>query len=450
MIQKLQLYHPRPSQKMLFDSQARFLIWACGRRWGKTISAENWSLRNTWELKGENWWVCPIYKIGLIAWRRLEAAVPREAVRKISQGEMRMELVSGGAIEVRSADNPENLRGEGLTSLVIDEAARVSREAWEEALRPSLSDTAGRALFISTPKGRNWFFDLWTRGQDQSQGIYESWRFPSWDNPKIPQEDIEQARASLPADVFRQEFEAEFLEDSAGVFRNIKACIRGELQRPVEGKRYYAGLDLARLTDFTVLAILDSDNHLCFFDRFNRIDWTFQKRRIIESVKAYNAKVSVDSTGVGDPIFEDLRREGLSVEGFKFTSESKNDLIQSLAIAFEQEKISIPPIKELINELMTFEYEIGKTGNVRYGAPEGYHDDCVIGLALANWSATKNREPNFLTFTRGAWETAAKKFDPAIIGTRRCPLTGGRMSKGDSCDVPRRKFTCDGCPARST
>lgn len=416
MIQDLRLYQPRPSQKAVFDSKARFLIVDAGRRWGKSLTALNWLLKSAWEQRGENWWVVPIYKIGLISWRKLVAGVPSEAVKKLSQVEMRMELISGGAIEIRSADNPENLRGEGIKSLVIDEAARVQPEAWQEVLRPSLSDTGGRALFISTPKGRNFFFDLWTKGQDPLQGVYQSWKYPSWDNPKIPQSDIAQARESLPSDVFKQEYEGEFLEDSAGVFRNIKACIRGDLERPVDGKRYYGGLDLARLTDFTVLAIIDDDNHLCFFDRFNKIDWTFQKARIIEAVKAYNAKLCVDATGVGDPIVEDLRREGLKVEPFKFTSDSKNDLIQSLAIAFEQGKISIPPIKELVNELMIFEYEIGKTGNVRYSAPTGYHDDCVVGLALANWAAAKPRKMGLFNYFRDQYEEAKKQEESSKEG----------------------------------
>ena len=158
---------------------------------------------------------------------------------------------------------------------------------------------------------------------------------------------------------------------------------------------------MARVTDFTVLSIVDNNNHLCFFDRFNRIDWSWQKARIIESVRAYNAKLCVDSTGIGDPIFEDLRRAGLNVESFKFTSDSKNDLIQSLAIAFEQGKISIPPIKELVNELMIFEYEMGKTGNIRYSAPEGYHDNAVISLALANWSkGTVERSSGIIDWMR--------------------------------------------------
>lgn len=404
----LRLFCPRESEKLIFESMARFMIMDAGRRWGKTLSAINWLLEGTWKYGGENWWVVPIYKIGRIAWRRLTGCVPKRAIRDCSKVEMRMELISGGSIEIRSADNPENLRGEGLKRLVIDEAARVPRDAWEESLRPSLSDNQGRALFISTPKGRNWFFDLWTKGQDPLQkNNFESWKFPTWDNPKITKADVDQARESLPADVFQQEYEAEFLEDSAGVFRNIKSCIKGILEKPDKDKTYYAGLDLARLTDFTVLSIIDQNKHLVFFDRFNKIDWTYQKARIIESIKNYKAKLLMDSTGIGDPILDDLSRALVNIEGFKFTNESKKDLIQSLAISFEQDKITIPEIKELVNELSIFEYEMTRSGNVRYSAPEGYHDDCVISLALANWCCNEgNLMPGFF-FTGGKKRIAA-------------------------------------------
>lgn len=404
----LRLFCPRESEKLIFESMARFMIMDAGRRWGKTLSAINWLLEGTWKYGGENWWVVPIYKIGRIAWRRLIGCVPKRAIRDCSKVEMRMELISGGSIEIRSADNPENLRGEGLKRLVIDEAARVLRDAWEESLRPSLSDNQGRALFISTPKGRNWFFDLWTKGQDPLQkNNFESWKFPTWDNPKITKADVDQARESLPADVFQQEYEAEFLEDSAGVFRNIKSCIKGILEEPHKDKTYYAGLDLARLTDFTVLSIIDQNKHLVFFDRFNKIDWTYQKARIIESIKNYKAKLLMDSTGIGDPILDDLSRALVNIEGLKFTNESKKDLIQSLAISFEQNKITIPEIKELVNELSIFEYEMTRSGNVRYSAPEGYHDDCVISLALANWCCNEgNLMPGFF-FAGGEKRMAA-------------------------------------------
>jgi len=386
---KITGYAPRDSQRLLFASPVRFPVIDAGRRWGKTITGLNWLLQGVCEQPGEYWWVAPIYSQSKMAFRTLLSAARKgkaEGVFKdVSHSELRIAYLNGAALTFKSADNPDNLRGEGLHRVVVDEAARVRREVWEAILRPAVSDTHGRVLFISTPKGKNWFYELWTRGQDALQPEFESWKFPTADNPKVSAEDIEQARQSLPVDVFSQEYLAEFLENSAGVFRNIQACIGSIREEPLPGKEYFAGLDLARLTDFTVLTILDAHGRQVYWDRFNLLDWTVQKERIIPVIRKYKAKLNVDATGVGDPIYEDLRRAGLNVVGYKFTAESKKKLIETLMIGFDQKKLCLLREPVQTNELDIFEYAIGSSGMVHYSAPEGYHDDAVIALALANW-----------------------------------------------------------------
>jgi hypothetical protein len=388
-------YAPREDQRVIFTSPARFLIMDAGRRWGKTITGLNWLLASACAGPGENWWVAPIYSQSKMAFRRFLLAARKgdaaAAFKSVSHSELRIEMINGAAIQFKSADNPENLRGEGLARVVIDEAARVQRSAWDEVLRPSVSDTGGKVLFISTPKGKNWFFELWGRGQDPLQKEFKSWKKRTADNPKVPAEDIEQARQSLPVDVFNQEYLAEFLENQAGVFRNIGACSTSAPTDPVNGASYVAGLDLARLTDFTVLTILDDKGRQVFMDRFNLLDWAIQKRRVIDVIKRYNnAALLLDSTGIGDPIYEDLRTAGLNVDGYKFTSESKGRLIESLMLAFEKGEIRILNDPTQRNELDIYEYTMNRSGSVSYNAPDGYHDDCVIALALAWWKSSHN------------------------------------------------------------
>ncbi len=383
-------YEPRPSQEFVFHSDVRFLIIDAGRRWGKTITGENWLLEGACNEPGSiGWWIAPIYSQSKMAFRELLNAAKRgnaiESIRYVSHSELRIEFINGSIIEFKSGDNPDALRGAGLKRVVIDEAARVKRDVWEEVIRPAVSDTQGRVLFISTPKGKNWFYDIWTRGQDPLQPEYESWKFPTSDNPKVTSADIEQAKQSLPQDVFSQEYLAEFLDDMAGVFRNVKACMGSVAEEPNEKKTYFAGLDLARLTDFTVLAIFDEDGNQVYFDRFNTLDWAIQIRRIADVCKKYDAYLFVDSTGIGDPIEDALVREDLNVEGYKFTQRSKKALIELLMIAFEQKNIKILDEEVQKNELDIFEYKMNPSGTVHYSAPDGYHDDCVIALALANW-----------------------------------------------------------------
>ena len=178
---------------------------------------------------------------------------------------------------------------------------------------------------------------------------------------------------------------AEFLEDSASVFRNINNCMGSAKAGPSPGKGYYAGLDLAKHVDFTVLTILDEDGNQIYFTRLNKLDWPYQKRLIIDVVRNYEALLIMDSTGVGDPIYDDLVNEGLGVEGYKFTNTSKKQLIECLMISVEQEKIKLLDEPVQTNEIKIFGFELTPSGLMKYCAPEGKHDDCVIALALANW-----------------------------------------------------------------
>jgi hypothetical protein len=386
-------YRPHPAQNKFHSSEARFKVCCTGRRWGKTLAATMEILKDALANPGcLNWWVAPVYGQTMVAYRMLSKG--RKVIANDLRSLKRIELIQGSAIEFKSADNFDSLRGSGIHLLVIDEAALIDREAWEEALRPTLTDTKGKAIFVSTPKGRNYFFELFCRGQDPQYPEWESFTFPTSSNPYILPEEIEEAKKTLPDTVFKQEYLAEFLEDSAGVFRNIKACIRGSFEEPQENHSYVIGWDPAKHTDFSVVTVFDSTkNSVVAFDRFNQIDYTFQVTRVCNLAWKYKAPILMDSTGVGDPLLEQIKRMGVAVEGYEFTATSKQQLVEHLSVQIEQEAISFPPIKEIIHELEIFQYEITRAGNIRYSAPQGYHDDCVMSLALAVWKARRTNTP---------------------------------------------------------
>jgi hypothetical protein len=285
-----------------------------------------------------------------------------------------------------SADNPDNIRGFGFKGLVIDEAAAIPADVWHYVLRPTIAQTLGWAVFVSTPKGRNWFYDLFTRGLDPSETDYASFRFPSNASPYFPAKEWDEAKRTLPADVFRQEYEAEFMEDSAGVFRNIDACLIGKEGGGEYVRNVVIGCDVAKHTDWTVLIAMDAETGRCFaMERFNHLDWPIQKERILAFVRKYRGRLILDASGVGDPIFDDLKRVYIDIEGFKFTAHSKTELVQRLIVAVEQKRVSWPVGWEVLTaEMRRYEYQIGPSGGITYNAPAGYHDDCVMALALAN------------------------------------------------------------------
>ena len=206
-----------PGQRAVRDSPARFRCLAAGRRWGKTRLGVTLCLAVALR-GGRAWWVAPSYPIASVGWReirRLARQVPGAVVR---EGDRQVLLLTGGWVQVRSADTVGGLRGEGLDFLVVDEAGWVRESAWTEELRPALTDRIGRALFISTPAGRNWFWELWQRGQQGQDPEWQSWRLPTASNPYIAPAEIEAARAGLPERVFRQEYEADFVEGAIGPY----------------------------------------------------------------------------------------------------------------------------------------------------------------------------------------------------------------------------------------
>ena len=286
-------------------------------------------------------------------------------------------------IELKGTDKADSLVGVGLEGCVLDEAALIKPTIWPHIIRPMLLDTKGWALFISTPRGKNWFYDLYIKDAPD----WECWHYPTSINRYIDPEEIKQMQQDMPKRLYEQEVLAKFLDDEVAVFRRIHRCAVGSLQSPVPGRLYIMGVDLAKTVDYTVITVIDSvTREIVAWKRFQELNWTTQKMEIEELAHRYNhALCYIDATGVGDPVVEDLLHSGVTVEGIKFTNELKQQMIESLILSIEKRLIVFPPIEELLEELRIYEYELTKHGKIRYTAPEGKHDDCVISLALANW-----------------------------------------------------------------
>ena len=386
-------YKPHSGQKQFHDSTARFRILACGRRWGKTISGANEFIEQMIQAGPEavGFAVAPTFWHTQKQWKEFLRYCPPQIITDIHRGEHKITLIGKREVWFRSCDNPDSLRSEGLDILWMDEYGQIKEEAWTMALRPALMDKKGMGIFTGTPKGRKWGFQLWTRGQDPNQKDYESWAFPSWDSPYIDKKEIDDFARDMPELAYRQEILAEFLDDVGSVFRGVDRCIKGQLSEPYPSTVYYMGVDLAKHMDFTVLAVMNQEGQLVAFDRFSQLDWVFQQKRIVNLAQKYHAQVLIDSTGVGDPIFDQLQRQNIRVSGYKFTNASKKDLIENLSIRIENREISYPNIPTLINELKMFGYTVTQGGTIRYNAPENYHDDCVIALGLAAWQTSRPR-----------------------------------------------------------
>lgn len=376
-----ELHH---AQYVIHSSDARFRVVSAGRRFGKTRLAvmECLAVANS---GGRAWWISPTYKMSNVGWRPLRqmaAMIPGATVLK---AEREVVLPGGGSVNVRSADNPDSLRGDGLDLAVMDEAAYIDQDAWSEAIRPALSDRLGKALFISTPRGQNWFYGVYQNGVRGVHG-WESFTYPTSANPFIDPGEIEVARAELPEIIFRQEYLADFVDSEGAVFRRVReAAVLQPLDKPADGRTYVGGVDVAASVDYTVITIMDAKSkEMVYKDRFNRVDYAVLEDRIEACYRNWHLKgLVIEANGIGTEVVQRLLNRRMNIIPFTTTNASKQGLIQALQSALEHDAIKILDDPVLVGELLSFESKRTTSGNYTYSAPDGQHDDCVMSLALA-------------------------------------------------------------------
>ena len=396
----LPIYYHSNQETIFFESSEKKKVIAKGRRFGLTKGFANRAIEYLLDGTAPGLWVDTVnINIDRYVERYFFPILKNIPSKYWRWRQQRKELeIFGNKLDMRSADSPENIEGFAYKFIMLNEAGIILRNEYlyYNTILPMTLDFNPDLYIGGTPKGKGLFHRLAIKADDEANTNQRFFRFTSFDNPHISEKDIHQLVDEIPHSIQEQEIYAEFLEDSSTVFRNINKCAVAAPADPIPGRTYKVGVDLARLQDYTVIIVLDSDGKQVYMDRFTEVDWTVQKQRIKFVSKKYNdAEVWLDSTGVGDPIYEDLRKDGVRVEGFHFTNERKKQLIQCLMIALEQKLIEIfgkEIAPELINEMLIFEYEMTSSGLIRYGAPKGYHDDCVIGLALANWGL-QNQTP---------------------------------------------------------
>lgn len=335
-----------PWQAEVWEAPSRFKVVAAGRRCGKSYLAA-WALLIN-ALKAEKGWtfyVAPTQgQARQIMWRiLLELGHP--VIKKSHINNLDIELINGQTIGLRGADRPDTMRGVSLNYLVLDEYADIKSETWEEVLRPALSDMKGHALFIGTPKGRNWFYDLYAYASLNEDTEWSAFHYTSYDNPFLSKDEIDAAKRSMSSHAFRQEFMASFEAKGSEMFKEDWVTVAED--NTMVGD-YYIAIDLAGFQDVskkrsknsrldnTAMAVVKVGEEGWFVENIIYGRWTLEEtaRKIFEVVRDYKPisigiERGIAKQAVMSPLTDMMKRQGFffRVEELTHGNQKKTDRI---------------------------------------------------------------------------------------------------------------------------
>lgn len=382
------LYTPHPNQKKIHDSiiheNYKYYLINIGRQFGKTLLATNqmiyWALNERGVKIG---WVSPIYRQAKKVFKETFKAFERRPemyAKGTSHSDLIIQYPTGSSIQFFSSENYDSIRGFTFDYLICDEFAFMDERAWSEVLRATVLAKGKKVLLISTPKGRNHFYTL--HCLDGVNDQYKSFHMTSYDNPLINPTEIDDAKLTLPERIFRQEYLAEFLEDGSGVFVKFDEIATAE-----RTTNLYAGIDVGRADDYTVLTIINSSGNIFYCERWRHLPWDVITTSIANKINELGCKSQIEVNGIGDVVFENIKaklKQPSLLQPFITTAKTKNDIIEGLQVAGQNKEFKIQPIDWLLKEFSMFTYEYShKTRAVKYGAPVGHHDDGVMSCAIA-------------------------------------------------------------------
>ena len=384
----INLPKPYDKQKEIILDKSRYKVVCAGRRVGKSVLCKIITIRNLIAKKRVAY-ITPEYSLGEKFYNEIVSSLPSEVISQQNKSRLNLKIVGGGELKFFSGEALHRSRGWEFDLLIVDEAAYVNdlKTEWDTSLRHLIGKTRGKAIFVSTPKGKNFFYSLFQKGINEDDG-FKSWQFSTHYNPHYPKKELLHLIATIPEAAYRQEILAEPGENIYNPFGtdNINKNIREHLST---NPTVCYGIDFGRVNDWSVIVGQDANGNLTYFDRF-KLPWeqTIDRVKRLREVDPYNMIV-VDSTGVGSGLCERLQFIITNVTGFEFTSKSKPIIIHDL---IKDVELGVVTYNEMIaQEMHTFEFKYTTMNNISYNAQSGFHDDCVAALAMCNHYRKKLR-----------------------------------------------------------
>lgn len=403
-------FNPRKYQLPLLgalDSGTTRALIVWNRRSGKDKTCFNYMIRRAVERVGTYFYFLPTYsQAKKVIWDNIDNEgfkmldhIPKELIKAKNATELKIELINGSIIQLIAADEFESSGvGTNPVGVVFSEFSITDPKAWQ-FVSPILAVNGGWAIFNFTPRGMNHAWTLLQSAKENEKWFTEVLTVN--ETHVLSDEALEEERKNNPQDFIEQEYFCKFIEGAGAFFRRVSDNKHIQGKEVVPGHRYKIGVDLAKYQDYTVITVLDLMTfNVIEIDRFNQIDWNLQKAKIESIYLRYQKPLlTMDSTGLGDPIYDDLVGRGMdNIMSFKFSESSRKDLLTNLQMLLEQGKIRLPEhnphYEALISELQSMRYEIvGERGKTKIMVPEGLHDDMIMSLALACWELPQNPLP---------------------------------------------------------
>jgi hypothetical protein len=381
----IQLFSPHSKQreviKAVEDKDIFTITIVAGRQGGKTMLCMNVCLYWAFNDNGCTiYWVSPtdsqVHKI----YKNILNAVDISLIKsnKGKGGDTEIIFVNGSKILFRSAASEDNLRGDTVNYMILDESAYIKETTINTILLPMLTTSGKKIIVATTPKGKNWVYKWFLKGFENKN--YRSFRFTSYDSPYSKEHIIEMNKETMSQKQFEQEVLAEFV-DKASVFSNVsELCC---LSKQKGNDKYWAGIDIGLIGDSSVLSILDSNGNLVYYYRWTKVEAPDLIEEILRINNEWNfQKIMIENNNQGLGIYQDLKRKIKNIVDINTNSKTKPQMIERMIHLFNTKAIKLIDDDLLKSELESFIF-INKNGNVKYNADNGSHDDIVIATAIA-------------------------------------------------------------------
>ena len=291
---------------LLLSSDSKYYTLVSSRQCGKSMLGMNLILYFAINEPGSKVaWISPTYmQVRKVMEELHDAIATSKITTKVNYSTYEIHLKNESVIYFRSAENYDALRGYTFDYMIVDEAAYIKEQGWRSAIQPTVMIKGKKVVLMSTPRGKDFFHDMYQLGLSADHPNYQSYRMTYTQNPFVDMSEVEAAKKTLPPAIFRAEYEGEFVEGESMVFENYTNCMFDQWPKP-EGL-CYIGCDLGRTSDYTVATVMDEKGQVIEIYRDNQKDWSHMIGNIDKLARKYNAFVLIEENSMGTVVYEQL------------------------------------------------------------------------------------------------------------------------------------------------